>query len=129
PNCTIQSSSQTTEDRTLLVEQEALELTLRTFKNDSDVSTVTVLMPPVSTQANSGQDLASVAERAWFQPLIERPLSATISHRGPSSEGDVGRTTARAIKTYLEPQMYRYRADSLPDGTPTLFLDPYPHGV
>jgi len=128
-NCTITSSTQATEDRTLLVEQEALELTLRTFKNDAAVQTVTVLMPPVSTQANSGRDLASVAERRNFTALINLPLSHTIPKRGPYVEGDVGTTAARAIKNYLEPQMYRYRADSLPDGTPTLILDPYPHGA
>jgi hypothetical protein len=128
-NCTITSSSPATVDRTLLVEQEALELTLRTFKNDSDVQTVTVLMPPASTQPNSGHDLVSVANRTWFTPLIHRPLSATIPRRGPYAEGDIGPTTARAIRNYLQPQMYMYRADSLPDGTPTLILDPYPHGA
>jgi hypothetical protein len=128
-NCTITSNTQATEDRTLLVEQEALELTLRTFKNDADVQTVTVLMPPVSTQPNSGRDLASVAERRNFTALINLPLAHTIPQRGPYVEGDVGTTAARAIRNYLEPQMYRYRADSLPDGTPTLILDPYPHGA
>jgi hypothetical protein len=133
-NCTItssksSSSSSSSLNRRLFIEQEALELTLRTFKNDSDVQTVTVLMPPVSTQANSGQDLVSVAERSWFKPLIDLPLSSSLPRRGPYTEGDVGPKTVRMLNYYLEPEMYRYRADSLPDGTPTLILDPYPHGA
>jgi hypothetical protein len=128
-NCAITGSSQSTQNLTLLVEQEALELTLRTFKNDADVQTVTVLMPPVSSQRNSGRDLASVAERSNFSSLIDVPLAQTIPHRGPYSGGDVGPITAETIKDFLEPEMYVYRADSLPDGTPTLILDPYPHGA
>ncbi len=128
-NCTITGNPQATENLTLLVEQEALELTLRTFKNDADVQTVTVLMPPLSAQRNSGKDLALVAQRSNFTGLIDLPLSRTIPRRGPYAAGDVGAITAEAIKDFLEPQMYLYRADSLPDGTPTLILDPYPHGA
>ena len=128
-NCTITSSTPATLSRRLFVEQEALELTLRTFKNDSAVQTVTVLMPPVSTTANSGQDLVSVSQRSWLQPLIDQPLSATIPRRGPYREGGVAQKTVQALRDYFEPQMYEYRADSLPDGTPTLILDPFPHGL
>jgi hypothetical protein len=128
-NCTITGSGPATTARTLLVEQEALELTLRTFKNDSAVKTVTVLLPPVSTTNGSGQDLVAVALRKDFAPLIDRPLSSTIDGAGPYGDGSVSKTTARAIRRYFEPDMYLYRADYLPDGTPTLILDPYPHGV
>jgi hypothetical protein len=128
-NCAITGTSQATQNLTLLVEQEALELTVRTFKNDGAVQTVTVLMPPLSSQRNSGHDLVSVAERRNFSALIDQPLSETIPQRGPYSEGDVSPDTANTIAFYLHPEMYLYRADSLPDGTPTLILDPYPHGA
>jgi hypothetical protein len=128
-NCTVASSTPATESRTRLVEQEALELTLRTFKNDSSVKNVTVLMPPSSAQQGSGQDIASVAFRSDFQGLIDKPLSSVIPRVGPYREGDVSSPTVTAIKVYLEPDMYLYRADYLPDGTPTLILDPYQHGV
>jgi hypothetical protein len=128
-NCTVASSTPATPARTRLVEQEALELTLRTFKNDSDVKNVTVLMPPTSAQQGSGQDIASVVYRSDFRSLIDKPLSSVITKPGPYQEGDVSNATAIAIKVYLEPDMYTYRADYLPDGTPTLILDPYQHGV
>jgi hypothetical protein len=128
-NCTVASSTPATPARTRLVEQEALELTLRTFKNDSDVTNVTVLMPPTSAQQGSGQDIASVAYRSDFQSLIDKPLASVITRAGPYREGDVSNATAIAIKVYLEPDMYTYRADYLPDGTPTLIMDPYQHGV
>ena len=129
PNCTVAAGSPATEARTRLVEQEALELTLRTFKNDGSVKNVTVLMPPSSSQPGSGGDIASVAYRSDFQGLLEKPLSSVVTRAGPYKEGDVSAATVTAIKVYLEPDMYTYRADYLPDGTPTLILDPYQHGV
>jgi hypothetical protein len=128
-NCTVASRTPATPARTRLVEQEALELTLRTFKNDSSIQNVTVLMPPTSAQQGSGQDIASVAYRSDFQSLIDKPLASVIPRAGPYAEGDVSNSTAIAIKVYLEPDMYTYRADYLPDGTPTLIMDPYQHGV
>jgi hypothetical protein len=128
-SCTINEPGAATAARTHLVEQEALELTLRTFKNDSGVKTVTVLMPPVSTDQSSGSDVVSFAVRSDFQALIDKPLSSVINRAGPYREGDVSGTTVQAIKNYLEPDMYTYRPDYLPDGTPTLIMDPYQHGV
>jgi hypothetical protein len=128
-NCTVAASGPATVARTRLVEQEALELTLRTFKNDHDVQTVTVLMPPTSAQSGSGQDIMSLALRSDFQALIDKPLASVITRAGPYKEGDVSSTTATDIKVYLEPDMYTYRPDFLPDGTPTFIMDPYQHGV
>jgi hypothetical protein len=71
----------------------------------------------------------SLALRSDFQALIDKPLSSVITKAGPYSEGDVPSSTVRAIKIYLEPDMYTYRADFLPDGTPTFIMDPYQHGV
>ncbi len=128
-NCTVAASGPATVARTRLVEQEALELTLRTFKNDHSVQTVTVLMPPSSGQQGSGQDIMALALRSDFQALIGKPLASVITKAGPYREGDVSATTARLIKNYLEPDMYTYRPDFLPDGTPTFVMDPYQHGV
>ena len=74
-------------------------------------------------------DLVAVALRKDFSPLIDRPLSSTINGSSPYGDGTVSQTTARTIRRYFEPEMYLYRADYLPDGTPTLILDPYPHGL
>ena len=128
-NCTVVGSQTPTRARALLIQQEALELTLRTFKNDSAVQTVTVLLPSVSTQAGSGQNLLALANRKDFASQISVPLSATIPRPGPYGDGDVVAKTAQTIRIYLQPDLYQYHADFLPDGTPTFILNPYPHGV
>jgi hypothetical protein len=125
-NCSISGSPSPA--RTLLIEQEVLELALRTFKNDSDVQTVTALMPPTAAQPSRSQNIVAFFRRQDVAPLLGRPLSSTFTRRGPYEAGDVGQATVAAIQLYVDPALYLYRADYLPDGTPTLILDPFPHG-
>jgi hypothetical protein len=121
-SCKIDTGADTP-PRNLLLEQEALELALRTFKNDGDVQTVTALFPPLGQE-----NLAAVFERNRLRQLLSRPLSATIPRRGPYQAGDVDSAMAERLKLFVDPELYQYRPDFLADGTPTLILDPFPHG-
>src|SRR5581483_2892299 len=61
-NCAI-DEGQDSSQRNVLVEQEAFELTLRTFKTDGAVDTVTTLLPPIS-----GTSLVAVVRRKDVAP-------------------------------------------------------------
>ena len=119
-SCAIDEGKDTSA-RNVLVEQEAFELTLRTFKTDSAVDTVTALLPPLS-----GTSLVSVIRRKDVAPILSKSLSAEIPSRPPYRVGDVGETAARALNRWFAPNLYTYRAEGLPDGTTGFILNPYP---
>ncbi|HST24575.1 MAG TPA: hypothetical protein VLJ76_01140 [Gaiellaceae bacterium] len=119
-NCAI-SEGQDNATRNVLIEQEAFELTLRTFKTDSSVDSVTALLPPLS-----GTSLVSVIRRKDVAAILSKPLSAEIPNKAPYKVGDVTETAARALNVYMRPNLYTYQPQALPDGTTSFVLDPYP---
>jgi len=119
-NCAIDEGADNPQ-RNALVEQEVMELAVRTFKSDSAVQTVTLLMPPFS-----GTSLVAVVRRRDFAPIISRPLSAVIPNKPPYVPGDVDETTARALNRYLLPVLFTYQSEALGDGTTAFVLNPYP---
>jgi hypothetical protein len=125
-NCSMDTGTYT-QPRQLLLEQEALELALRTFKNDGSVQTITTLFPPSSPQPNA-QVLAAVFLRKQVAPLLSRTLSASIPRPAPYKAGDIDAAMAERLKLFVDPSLYLYKPDVLGDGTPTLILDPFPHG-
>lgn len=68
-------------ERTLLLEREALELALYTFRYVGDIQQVVVILPPAPGHKPSQ---AMFFRKGDVKPQLERPLRATLSARPPS---------------------------------------------
>ena len=121
-NCSIEGTP--SPRRLLLVRQEAIELALLTFKNDSAVQTVLSLLPP--TIGNQGQTTTSavIFRRIDLLNDLNRPLAASVPGKPPFTPNKLTQSAADRIREISDPAFYAYQARTAADGTPYLELDP-----
>jgi hypothetical protein len=114
-SCSLAQNNATTE----LLKREALELAFETFRTDSDVDTVTTLLPPAQ-QAG----LAVIFRRNQLSSVLGAPLSKLLPEPGPVKPGSIGGAEAQKIDLLVAPALYAYDTQVGPDGNPILRLDP-----
>jgi hypothetical protein len=116
-NCAT-ASTETPAD-TELLKREALELTLTTFKSDSDVQTVTTLLPPLQQGT-----LAIIFKRSDLGSWISKPLSTLLPNLGKIKSGEIGTNEAERIDSIEAGALYTYDPVQGADGNAYLKLDP-----
>ena len=119
--CVIDSGTPSVE-RFALVQRQALELALYTFKYVDGVSSVTVLLPPaVAVGGGATSANAELKRRALFlrrddiAPELDRPLTMTLAPKTPR----IGKANTRdltSIKRLSEPHIYSYSLTQAQDG-------------
>jgi hypothetical protein len=115
-NCALGTDTAASE---LLLQREALELALNTFKTDSSVDTVTTLLPPIQQGT-----VAVIFRRSELARWIQQPLSRLLPGTGPLQPGSVSPAEAQRIGLIENSALYLYDAVRGPDGNAILRLDP-----
>ena len=116
-NCATETAE--TAGEAQLLKREALELTMTTFKSDSDVLTVTTLLPPLQQGT-----LAIIFKRTDLGGWIHKPLSELLPDSGKLKPGQIGNNEAQRIDSIEAGALYTYDAVQGPDGNAYLRLDP-----
>jgi hypothetical protein len=114
-SCAFQQNNATLE----LLKREALELAFVTFKTESDIDTVTTLLPPAG---QSG--FAVIFRRNQLDTVLGHPLSKLLPNAGPVKPGGIGGDEQQKIDLLVAPALYAYDTQLGPDGNPLLRLDP-----
>jgi hypothetical protein len=102
-----------------LLKREALELAFVTFKDESDVDTVTTLLPPAQQTG-----IAVIFRRDQLSSVLGDPLSRLLPEAGPIKPGGMGSVEQDKIDLLVAPASYAYDTQVGPDGNPLLRLDP-----
>jgi hypothetical protein len=112
--------------RYTLLQREALELSLYTFKYEPRIQSVVTYMPPaVNTGSGSTASTAVFLRRQDVAPALKIPLERTLAPVDRSLRP--GRMTAedrRQVARYTGDRIYQYSFQQLQDGTPVLALVP-----
>jgi hypothetical protein len=122
-NCTISDTAAEGKGsvaRGRLLQREALELSLYTFKYEKAIDYVVTYFPPVP---GSTAPAAVFVKRSDVKPALDRPLTQTL---GPSKRvvaGKLHRRDLRAIDRYIQ-RAFTYSSTTLQDGSPLLVLSP-----
>jgi hypothetical protein len=126
PNCAIDTGTASI-DRYQLVQRQALELALYTFKYVDGVSSVAVLLPPSRTTTDTSGTTPEVLRTALFlqrsdvDAELARPLRTTLAPGAPV----LGETDARdlgSIQRLSEPHIYTYALTQAQDGAVVLVM-------
>ncbi|CAB4858645.1 MAG: hypothetical protein F2799_00225 [Actinobacteria bacterium] len=121
--------------RMLLLRREALELALYTFKSDSSVDHVAVLMPPRpgerqikdssgTTRVAGNQGTAMLITRDSVKTALANPLSAIIPAQTPSVDTIAKSPEAAAVNALTGPDLFMMSIIEGQDATAYLVLDP-----
>ena len=103
-----------------LLQREALELSLYTFKYEKTVDYVLTYFPP----ATGGTPAALFLRRNDLKPSLEHPLADTLPPpKTRLAVGELGRLDLLALGRYVR-RAYTYSSDTLQDGSPLLVLSP-----
>ena len=121
-NCSIKGGK-ASEARHLLLQREALELALYTFKYVEDVNAVTVFLPPRPDAAAGGTSV--FLRKADLKKELGRPLAATIGPNAPRI-GKMPKTEIAALNRLTRPRLYSYEYQQAQDGSAILVLNPLP---
>jgi hypothetical protein len=118
--CSIKAGKPSVE-RELLLQREALELSLYTFRYVHDVKQVVVMLPP---KPGTKPSHAMFFSRNDVKPQLESPLATTLSTRPPSI-GALKRGAARNfIISHTNNQLYKYVLAQAQDASVLLELSP-----
>ena len=102
-----------------LLKREALELAFVTFKTESDIDTVTTLLPPAQQTG-----FAVIFRRNDLAIVLGHPLSKLLHNVGPVKPGSIGSDEQQKVDLLVAPALYAYDSQVGPDGNPLLRLDP-----
>lgn len=105
--------------RELLLQREALELALYTFRYVGDVNQVVVILPPPPNQKPSH---AMFFSRGQVKPALEQPLRATLPTRPPSINSLRRGPAKNFIERTTGGQIYNYDLTQAPDASVLLEL-------
>ncbi len=110
-SCTI-AEGQSSAERGVLVNREALELALYTFKYVQGIDSVVVLRPPRKAQANEKQAdvplYAFLFRRDDLRAQLDRPLRATLPEAGRLVPGVIGKAETEAIDRLTAPRQFLF---------------------
>jgi hypothetical protein len=105
--------------RELLLQREALELALYTFRYVKDVDQVVVILPPPPHQKPSH---AMFFSRGQVKPALEQPLHATLTTKPPSINSLRRGPARNFIERATGGQIYNYDLTQAPDASVLLEL-------
>jgi hypothetical protein len=127
PDCSIDTGKASVE-RYELVQRQALELALYTFKYVDGIEKVTVLLPPSfdskSLDASGSPEVHRTAvflQRQDVQQELSRPLTATLGQAAPKI-GKVDQRDLGSIQRLTIPHTYSYALTQAQDGAVVLVL-------
>ena len=120
PSCTI-AEGQSSAERGILVNREALELALTTFKYVQGIDSVVILRPPRKATAKEQQAdvpvYALLFRHADLQSELDRPLRATLPETGRLRPGSIGQAEAGTIDALTAPRQFLFDSyQQGPDG-------------
>jgi hypothetical protein len=118
--CSIKAGKPSVE-RELLLQREALELSLYTFRYVHDVKQVVVILPPRPGKKPSH---AVYFSRGDVKPQLERPLATTLSTRPPSINALRSGAARNFIISHTNDQLYKYVLAQAQDASVLLELSP-----
>lgn len=104
PNCAIDQGSPSTQ-RHLLLQREALELALYSFRYLDGINQVVVFLPPKIGQQPSDALFFRPGDVA---PELDRPLYATLTRRAPSVGGITKAPDATLVQRLTSPTEYSF---------------------
>jgi hypothetical protein len=113
-SCAVAQNNATLE----LLKREALELAFVTFKTESDIDTVTTLLPPAQQTG-----FAVIFRRDQLATVLGQPLSKLL-HVGQVKPDSIGSGEQQKIDLLVAPALFTYDTQVGPDGNPLLRLDP-----
>ena len=133
-HCAI-STGKASPQRMLLLRREALELALYTFKSDSSVDHVAVLMPPRpgerkmkdsagTTKVAANQGTAMLVTRDSVRTALANPLNATIPDQTPSVDTIAKSPESAMVNALTGPYLFMMSIIEGQDATAYLVLDP-----
>jgi hypothetical protein len=111
-------------ERFTLLQRQALELSLYTFKYVDDVDSVLVFMPPTPTGDSNG---TIFLRRDDVADELRRPLSQLLPSRAPRV-GALGESERGNILRLTRPRTYAVQFQAASDGRPIVVLTPPPPG-
>lgn len=124
-NCAIEEGEPSRE-RARLLNREALELALYTFKYLEEVDSVVTVLPPRkgAVPPPEGEDpiWALFFERGDLGPQLVQPLSATLPIAEPPLADKIARSEIVTIDRLTEPRRFQYGFQQLQDGSVALVL-------
>jgi hypothetical protein len=123
-NCSIPEAP--TDARGELVQREALELALYTFKYESQIDSVLAYVPPAPTAPNGAQTNTMIfLRRGDLKTALDEPLSRTLSPTtGSLRPGKMSAHDLTSVRSLTNSRVFSYRTDMLQDGSPILVLEP-----
>jgi hypothetical protein len=128
-NCSFPASAgPPTQDRFLLLQREALELSLYAFRYVDGIETVTVFMPPRPDAEEPGTGTVMFLRRKDVSAQVEGPLSRTLSPRTPTI-GEVSRAETTRLGDLTGSRLFRYGYREAQDGAAILILNPLANAV
>jgi hypothetical protein len=119
-NCQIDSGKPSPE-RMLLLRRAGLELALYSFRYLKDVKQVVVLIPATPGKA---QTIALYFSRGELQPELNRPLTASLLPKAPTTKTVTLSPDARLVDQTTNPYLFSLMGSSFNDRG-YLVLDPY----
>jgi hypothetical protein len=125
-NCAILGAA--TASRFELVQREALELALYTFKYESQVDSVLAYVPPAPNAETGAQSNTMIMlRRADLKTALSNPLKDTLSPvRGSLRPGKMSARETARVHELTSSRVFSFRSDTLQDGSPILVLAPTP---
>lgn len=128
-NCSFPASAgPPTQDRFLLLQREALELSLYTFRYVDGIETVTVFMPPRPDAEEPGTGTVMFLRRKDLSAQLDHPLSQTLSPTTPTI-GEVSRAETTRLGDLTGSRLFRYGYRDAQDGAAILILNPLANAV
>jgi hypothetical protein len=124
--CSI-SEGQPSTQRYDLLRREALELSLYTFKYNSDIQSVLTFMPPgKALNANSAPTTSLIfLRRDDVKSALDSPLKETLpppkTHLKP---GQMSATQLGVVRRLTDGHVYNYGFEPLQDGSAAIVLTP-----
>lgn len=116
-------------ERFELVQRQALELALYTFKYVEGVEAVTVLLPPSIPQSQLGAETPELQRTALFlrrgdvERQLAQPLQRTLAGQAPAI-GEASSGDLEAIRSLSTPHIYSYSLTQNQDGAFMLVFRP-----
>jgi hypothetical protein len=107
-------------ERGQLIRREALELALYTFRYVHGVESLLAYLPPAK-----GNQLTSVVflRKIDLKPLLDQPLAATLSGKGPFVAGKPV-PQGNLVSKLTNSRVFRFSFQPVPDGTALVVLSP-----
>jgi hypothetical protein len=123
-NCSIPEAA--TQKRFQLVQREALELALYTFKYESQIDSVLAYVPPAANATSGAQSNTMIfLRRGDLKSALDHPLSKTLAPTvGSLRPGKMSAHDLQTVRSLTNSRVFNFRTDTLQDGSPILVLTP-----